>query len=419
MTNLTARELLVMLYEVALDSVDGRYLVNQWCDTYKKINKNSSDHHPFTHCISIGKASSAMLQGALDNFPSIKKSLLISPPTKVSRQIKNDKNITSIASSHPIPDERSIKAGQALIRFLTNLTESDNVLFLISGGTSSLVELPVDGVTLKQLQQLNSYLLASGKDIHQINVWRQQFSKIKGGGLLNYIKTTSITQLLLSDVKGDRADVIGSGLLLYSTIRAEPDEYLTELLSRAGCTNSKSHSGVLDSYTQIDTVIIGNIQLAMQAVHQAAISQGLACFIHDKFIEGDASLAAQYLFKCLKDAELGIHVWGGETTVCLPESPGIGGRNLTLALTFSQYIEFQPGLHLLAAGTDGVDGNSNSAGAVVSKYTVIKAREMGFEIDEEIKKANAGLLLMATDDLVMGESSNTNVMDIIIAYKSE
>ena len=419
MTNLTARELLVMLYEVALDSVDGRYLVNQWCDSYKKTNINSSDHRPFTHCVSIGKASAAMLQGTLDNFPSIKKSLLISPPTKISRQIKNDKRITSIASSHPIPDERSIKAGQALIRFLTNLTESDNVLFLISGGTSSLVELPVDGVTLKQLQLLNSYLLASGKDIHQINAWRRQFSKIKGGGLLNYIKTPSITQLLLSDVKGDRADVIGSGLLLKSTTQAEPDEYLAELLSRAECINSDSQSRILDSTIQVTTCVIGNIQLAKKAVHQAAKAQGQTSAIHDEFIEGDASQAAQYLFNCLKDAEPGIHIWGGETTVCLPESPGIGGRNLTLALTFSQYIELQPGLHLLAAGTDGVDGNSNSAGAVVSKYTVIKAREMGFDIAEEIKKANAGLLLMATDDLIKGESSNTNVMDIIVAYKTE
>ena len=418
MTNLTARELLVMLYETALDSVDGRYLVNRWCDRYKKTNKNSSDHHPFTHCISIGKASTAMLQGALDNFPSIKKSLLICPQAKISRQIKNNTNIISIASSHPIPDERSIKAGQTLVRFLAGLDTSDKVLFLISGGTSSLVELPIDNISLEQIQQINSYLLASGKNIHQINAWRRQFSKIKGGGLLNYIKTTLVTQLLLSDVKSDKADVIGSGLLLNSTTQAGPDKRLSEFLSRAGCISSNPQSEVLDSSIQVSTYIIGNIQLAKQAVHQTAITQGLVSFIYDKFIEGDASMVAQYLFNCLKDAEPGIHIWGGETTVCLPDSPGIGGRNQTLALAFAQLIEHQSCLHLLAAGTDGVDGNSNCAGAVVSECTVIKARKMGFDIAEEIKKANAGLLLMATDDLVKGESSNTNVMDIIIAYKT-
>ncbi len=110
-------------------------------------------------------------------------------------------------------------------------------------------------------------------------------------------------------------------------------------------------------------------------------------------------------------------IWGGETTVCLPEKPGIGGRNLTLALAFSQHLVDVKGLHLLAAGTDGLDGNSNCAGAVVSMFTTQKAAKMGFDIKQEIKKANAGLVLMATDDLVQGENSNTNVMDIVIAYK--
>jgi len=402
MTELTARELLVMLYETALDAVDGRYLVNQWL---RRADKKS-----FTHCIAIGKAAAAMLQGAFDGVPTLKKSLLICPPSKITRQLKKNKNVICVASSHPIPDERSIEAGKNLANFLTGLNDCDELLFLISGGTSSLVEVPAENIDLEQLQKINQYLLSSGKDIHQINAWRQQFSKIKGGGLLNSINASSVTQLLLSDVKNDRAEFIGSGLLVNSSIVPDADEFLTPLIS-------KNKSDAEASAVSVDTHIIGNINLAKQAVHDAAKAEGLASFIHQEFLEGDASEVAKKLYKTLRKAEPGIHIWGGETTVCLPENSGVGGRNLTLALAFAKYLVDDLDVHLLAAGTDGADGNSNCAGAVVSKYTALKAGKMGFDLQQELDKANAGIVLMATDDLVQGGHSNTNVMDIVIAYK--
>ena len=227
MTELTARELLVMLYDTALDAVDGRFLVSQW------LRDNRSDlstKKPFTHCIAIGKAAAAMLQGALDNTPSIKHSLLICPPTKITRQLKKNKNIICLASSHPLPDEKSIEAGQTLIHFLSKLEEGDEALFLISGGASALVEVPIESITVEQLQAINNYLLSSAKDICQINAWRQQFSMIKGGGLLSHIKQSSVTQLLLSDVKHDEVAFIGSGLLIYSSVSPDQDEYLSSLV---------------------------------------------------------------------------------------------------------------------------------------------------------------------------------------------
>jgi hydroxypyruvate reductase len=414
MTELTARELLVMLYETALDAVDGRYLAAQWC---QKNNCSSSQQRVFTHCVAIGKAAAAMLQGVLDNSPSLKQCLLICPPAKITRQLKKNKNITCLASSHPIPDERSIEAGQALIEFLSNMKDSDELLLLISGGTSSLVEVPVDNLTLQQLQQINNYLLSSGKDIHQVNAWRQQFSQIKGGGLLDWIKSSHVTQLLLSDVKDDRPEFIGSGLLVDVFTSPETDDYLSSLLAQNQSAKCRPEPAKTEAAIHVDTHIIGNIKLAMQAVHQAALAQGLNSFIHDEFIEGDAAEVARHFYEILKNAEPGIHVWGGETTVCLPEKPGIGGRNQTLALAFAQYLVDRPGLHLLAAGTDGIDGNSNCAGAVVSMFTAQKAVTMGFDIKMEIEKANAGIVLMATDDLLKGMHSNTNVMDIYIAYK--
>ncbi len=400
MTELTARELLLMLYQTALDSVDGRYLVNQFLQGEQKI--------PYTHCVAIGKAAAAMLQGALEQTPSITQSLLICPSAKITRQLKKNKTITCVASSHPVPDEKSIAAGKYLLDFLSATTKNDKILFLISGGTSALVEVPVQDVSLEQLQEINNYLLASGKDIHHINAWRQQFSQIKGGGLLNWIKTPNVTQLLLSDVKEDKPEFIGSGLLVGTVTETDGDKFLLKQI-----TNSRI---AVNNPVKVNTHIIGNIKLAMQSVNAAAQNQNLDSFIYDEFLEGDVMDVAESLYAILKKAKSGIHIWGGETTVQLPEKSGIGGRNLTLALAFSQYLSNDNSLHLLAAGTDGVDGNSKCAGGIVSIYTSQKAKKMGFDLQQEIEKANAGMVLMATDDLVTAES-NTNVMDIVIAYK--
>ncbi len=408
MTELTARELLVMLYETALDSVDGCFLVNQWCRENEPV---LSRQRAFTHCVAIGKAAAPMLQGALSSLSSLKSSLLISPQSKITRSLKKNKDVLCLSASHPIPDETSLDAGKALIQFLMAREKNDKVLFLISGGASSLVEVLVDGIDLEQLQKINRYLLASGKDIHQINAWRQQFSAIKGGGLLNWLRCTENTQLLLSDVKDDKTEFIGSGLLVKSNIHLEPDEYLSNFLVSSGTDECQAHEA------DVETFIIGNINLAKQAVSAAARAENLNSFVYNEFLEGDVHQLAKKLFSQLVKAEPGVHIWGGEPTVRLPEKPGIGGRNQTLALAFAQYIGDIPNLHLLSAGTDGVDGNSNCAGAVVSMFTSQKAKKMGFDIEEELTKANAGVLLMATDDLV-NAVSNTNVMDIVIAYKS-
>lgn len=402
MTELTARELLIMLYQTAVDAVDGRYLVNQWCQQQLPENRD------FTHCVAIGKAAAAMLEGVLDQLPSVKHSLLICPSIKITRKLKKNRSINCIASSHPVPDEKSIQAGRALVEFLSSTGEKDKVLFLISGGTSALVEFPVDNISLQDLQQINRHLLSSGKDIHQVNSWRQRFSQIKGGGLLRYLKS-NCTQLIISDVKDDLPQFIGSGLLVCNDSAIDDDHYLSSFPAR---------EPVRENNVGVETNIIGNLNIAMQAVHKVAKAESLESFLHKEFIEGDVADAAEYLYSRLQDAPNGIHIWGGETTVNLPDNPGIGGRNQALALNFAQLIERTPDLHLLCAGTDGVDGNSSCAGAVVSSYTCQKAEKMGFDVQQELEKANSGLLLMATDDLVMAESSNTNVMDIIIAYKN-
>jgi len=139
-------------------------------------------------------------------------------------------------------------------------------------------------------------------------------------------------------------------------------------------------------------------------------------YLHDEFVDGDAIKQGKSISQWLADAPAGVHIWGGETTVCLPDRPGLGGRSQTLALAMSEKLEGRD-ICVMCAGTDGIDGNTPCAGAVVTGDTAGSARRMGFDVDEELKKANAGTVLMATGDLFKPGATSTNVMDLIIAYK--
>lgn len=409
MTQLTIRELLLMLYQAAIDGVDGQYLVQQWFASHPQC---------FSHCVAIGKAAPAMLQGALPARPSFSSSsiprfLLISPPRQISRSLRKNSAIQCIASSHPLPDEKSLQAGHQLLQFLRHLPDNARVLFLISGGSSALVEVLKENITLEACRRINHYLLASGKTIQQINAWRQRYSKIKAGGLLRYINPQHCPQLLLSDVPGDDVSVIGSGLLVKSDRDVDSDEYLHKFFStqEIALPSAQQNSTV----GKVKTVIVGTIQQALQACAQAAEREGLSCVIHEEFLQGNTLEVAAKIARYLKQAPPGIHLWGGETTVSLPEHPGIGGRNQSFALQIAMYLA-DTAIHVLAAGSDGIDGNSNCAGAAVSARTIKKACSMGMDVEQALEKANAGMVLMATDDLIQTGPTHTNVMDIVIAY---
>jgi len=309
-----------------------------------------------------------------------------------------------------VPEQSSIEAGGALLQYLHAIPQQSSLLVLISGGTSSMVEVPVDGLSLAQLQQINQYLIASGKDIHAINAWRKRFSKIKGGGLLQYLQHLQCTQLIISDVQDNDPAIIGSGLLVQSKVdEHDGDDWLQSQL-----LNDSPH---LDIYTPVNTHVIGSNEIALRAVVDDAGYHGLDHYLHEEFISGDAIEQGRVIGGYLCNAATGVHVWGGETTVELPHNPGLGGRNQSMALSLATAIDGIEDLSVLVAGTDGIDGNTPCAGAVVSANSMQQIRQMGFDAAAELNKANAGTVLMATGDLFKPGPSNTNVMDIVIAFK--
>lgn len=351
-----------------------------------------------------------MLQGALDSRPGINSALLITPVGMVTKDIKRNHKVRVVESSHPVPDQSSLDAGSALIDYLSHLAEGTSLLVLVSGGTSSLAEVPVEGISLAQLQNINRYLLASGKDIHAMNAWRKQFSQIKGGNLLQHVQHLQCTQLLISDVYGNNPAVIGSGLLVSSDDQQpDKDAWLQSQLPKATKKTKPCKP--------VATHVIGDLEKAMHAVADETVHQGLDHYLHDEFIAGDAVNQGAVLGRYLLDAPAGVHIWGGETTVELPEKPGLGGRNQSMALSLAVVIDGSNDLSVLMAGTDGIDGNTQCAGAVVSGASMQQARQMGFDVVAELGKANAGMVLMAIGDLFKPGATNTNVMDIVIAYK--
>jgi len=310
-----------------------------------------------------------------------------------------------------LPDAQSLAAGQALLLFLEQAPADARFLFLISGGTSSLVEVPVAGVSLAELQQLNLWLLGSGLPIGDINRVRSAVSRIKGGRLAECLKGRRTTQLLMSDVPGDVVSDIGSGLLV-----GAPAHPLPVLPGRFSALPFQQQ--VHSESSSVETHIVASNRHAREAVSAAARSAGHAVHDHGTFPVGDAAACGELLARQLFTAPAGVHVWGGETTVKLPDNPGQGGRDQHLALAAARVLAGRADLFLLSAASDGTDGASDDAGALVDGGSLDRGADAGYDAGDCLKRATAGDFLEGSGDLVHTGPTGTNVMDLVIGYKS-
>ena len=375
------------------------------------------------YLVAIGKAASSMSLGALAACDqNIKDGLVITKHHHLDAELKQDSRIQCFESDHPVPGNATLSAGHMLVKYLEQRVASRlHFLFLISGGASSLVEVLPEGMCLDDLRNLNATLLASGLDIGQMNRVRCALSQIKGGRLARYLQRCSTLNLLISDVPGDDPGVVGSGLLVPSDGEIDLSEYpdqVTRLFKRFQRVAVPEE----DYFENIDTHIIARLEDAKKAVAEAAKSYGYDVVIIPEFLSGDAVEAAQVIYRTLKEMPGKIVIWGGETTVTLPDNPGRGGRNQHLALALAEVIqetedltaEASKSFYVLCAGTDGTDGVSSDAGGLVDSYTISRGKTTGFEASDYLRRADAGTFLAATGDLVTTGPTGTNVMDIVI-----
>ena len=407
------RDVLLHCFREALEAVNGEEVVRRQL----VINKPKG----VVHAVAIGKAAAAMAQGARAGLGGkLKRALVITRHGHGDEAPSRDGRFLCLESDHPLPGEASLAAGGRLLAFIEETPPDACLLFLISGGTSSLVEALPEGMTLADLQRLNGWLLGSGLDIQAMNRVRSGFSRIKAGRLREYLGPRPAEVWLISDVPGNDPAVIGSGLL---TPPREPSPLptlpagLSEMVHRA----MAAHATPSPSAPSVPARVLATLEDACRAAGDAARQRHCPVTVHGEFLKGEAAERGAALAHWLMHegrATPGVHVWGGETTVTLPENPGQGGRNQHLALAAARVLSGCPYVTLLAAGTDGSDGVTSATGALVDGGTWERIRAHGLDPDQALSTANAHPCLQASGDLMETGPTGTNVMDLVIAHIS-
>lgn len=366
--------------------------------------------------VAAGKAAPAMARGAAGVLGSrIERGLVVGT--------EDDHDhwpfpCRAIAAEHPVPGEGSLAAGEALLDLLEQTPAERDVLFLISGGASSLVEAPAPGVDLDDLRRANEWLLASGLDIGRVNAVRRRLSCIKGGRLAGYLDNRKALVLALSDVPGNDPAVIGSGWLARPSEAALPTGlpgWLTELASQAPAPPAADDP----VWGNIRTRVIGDNRRALDAAAEKLSEAGLNVRVEAERLDGDAAEQGRAIARDLTVGGDGVVLRGGECTVKLPASAGRGGRCQHLALAAAEVLAGRDDCWLLAAGTDGRDGNSDAAGALVDGGTIQRGEREGLSASKALEKADSGSFMEASGDLVDTGPTGTNVNDLVIGLKIE
>jgi len=351
--------------------------------------------------------------------------------TKYGHTISKSPNLQStnlqiIEAGHPVPDENSVRGAQAVADCAASATERDLVICLISGGGSALLTLPAPGLTLADLQTLTDALLRSGATINELNTVRKHLSRIKGGHLARLAAPAQLITLVLSDVVGDPLDVIASGPTVPDpTTVADAQAVLARCRIEEVSFQETPKQGD-PIFENVQHVIIGSNRLAALAAVERARQLGYNALLLSTYIEGEAREVAKVAAALAKGAR--IHgdpvpppaclVWGGETTVTVC-GKGKGGRNQELALAAALQLSGWPGVLLMALASDGSDGPTDGAGAVVTGETVARARALGLDPRTALETNDSYSFFDELGSLLRTGPTGTNVNDLLFVLVGE
>ncbi len=374
--------------------------------------------------LGAGKASASMARAVEDYYAAPLEGLVV---TRYGHAV-SCKHIEIIQAAHPKPDAAGEAGAQRILDLARTLGPDDLGLCLISGGGSALLSLPAPGLTLEHKQAINAALLRSGAPISAINVVRKHLSAIKGGRLAAAAFPAPLLTLIISDAPGDDPAIVASGPTIgdpstFAQAREILRKYgvneplaVLEHLDRAQNETPKPGDPVLAAS---GAKIIAAAQMSLEAAAFCAQEAGVAPLILGDAIEGEArdvgrghgALALRYLKDGHRPCVL---LSGGETSVTMraPDNAGMrGGRNSEYLLALALALEGVAGVHALAADTDGIDGMSEHAGAVIAPDTLARARAAGFDPALVLDENNSGALFEALGDCVTTGPTLTNVND--------
>ena len=381
--------------------------------------------------VGMGKASAAMAEAVLERFGDRITGGVINVKAGHGRPLRG---IRVNEAGHPFPDEAGRRGAEEILRVAGEAGPRDLVIGLLSGGGSALSPAPVPGLTLDAKQEVTRALLACGATIHEINAVRKHLSRIKGGRLAVSAHPAQVLSLLLSDVIGDDLDVIASGptapdpstyrdslrVLDRHRVREAIPQAAVKILERGAEGKLPETPKPGDSvFARTRNVVVGSNALAVGAAREKARRLGYHPLVLSTFVEGEtrevarvhAAIAKEILASGNPVARPACVLSGGETTVTLQGS-GKGGRNQEFALAAALEIQGLEGVVVLSGGTDGTDGPTDAAGAVVDGFTVTRGREAGKDAEAYLARNDAYPFFQALGDLLVTGPTLTNVMDL-------
>ena len=336
--------------------------------------------------------------------------------------------IEVVEAAHPVPDEAGRRAAQRIAELARGLTRDDLVLCLISGGASSLLAMPASGITLEEKQAVNKALLKSGAAIDEMNCVRKHLSAIKGGRLAAMCVPAQVITLLISDVPGDAPEVIGSGPTVPDSstcadalrILARYDIQIPAVARaglESGAFETPKHGDARFKGHQVH--MIATPQQSLEAAAALARKAGIGVHVLSDEMEGEsrevgkvhAAMARYVVRHGAPFARPCVILSGGETTVTVKSKGGRGGRATEFLLGCAIALQGEPGVHVLAADTDGIDGVEDNAGAIVTPDTLSRARALGLKAQDFLDHNDAYNFFKPLGDLVVPGPTFTNVND--------
>jgi len=438
--NRKARRIALDVIETTLDAVDPKNIIKSkisLCKDKLHVNGRVFDLASFNKIFVVGggKASGSMaeaLEGILGS--KIEDGYIVVPHGESKKYTVS--RIKILEGSHPIPKENSVENAKKILDFVSHAGERDLVIGLISGGGSALMALPCEGISLADKQKVTDMLLKSGATINEINTVRKHLSNFKGGRLARAVYPATLLTLLLSDVLGDPLDVIASGptvpdsttfgdavniLEKYDLWNKIPESIKKILLSGVKGLVAETPKSDDPAFKRVFNVIVGNNRVACESALDALKDFRLNTLLLTSFLEGEARYVGSVIGGVAKEISTsgnpvsppaGI-IAGGETTVTVVGN-GRGGRNQEICLGAALKIQGLDRVVLASVSTDGVDGPTDAAGAVVDGKTISRSEKLGLNAEEALKENDSYTFFSKINDLILTGPTGTNLNDITI-----
>ena len=375
------------------------------------------------YLVAFGKAAPAMTRAAVVILKDQIEAGVIAAPRHIDDL---SPSFQIFKAGHPLPDTGSLAAGRAAALLLERTTADDLLLALVSGGGSAMLELPLPGIELDDLRRLNTLLIQSGLPIQKINTIRRALSRIKNGGLARLAAPARVVSLILSDVVGDHLSAIASGpTVLKRASRAEARHILQESgLWIETCASIRSALDCPDSPLETArrprNILIGDNSCVVHAAVQRAQALGFSVKTVTTKMQGEAREVGERFGLRIKNLQErrtlekpACLLMGGETTVTI-QGQGLGGRNQELALAAAIALSDTRQVAVMSFATDGVDGPTDAAGAIISGDTASRAASLGFVPRDALQDNDAYPLLKAVDALLLTGPTGTNLNDLVV-----